>query len=283
MWNFNISLKSIKNFFVINSVLLSIGFLEFHFITITQKNNYLLDLFSIFFVLTTRNYFLLYFIESDIQKKENISNDIVDIPKEEYIYEFHYHLLTTTFIESLTHLFIKIYMIQYIVKNIYYELLTFIPISFCFEIIFDFFHYCAHRLLHSNAFLYKNIHKKHHKFKHPISIITFYQEPLDLLFTNSIPTILSVLFLYNISYLQFHYILVYKMFIEISGHLGKKMYPASSFSQFIWLPRILNIELYTEDHDLHHSLNNCNYSKRFSVFDKLFGTYKSFSGNNIFS
>jgi sterol desaturase/sphingolipid hydroxylase (fatty acid hydroxylase superfamily) len=69
-------------------------------------------------------------------------------------------------------------------------------------------------------------------------------------------------------------IIVYKNFIEISGHSGKKLYPTSCFSQFKWLPQWLNIELYTEDHDLHHSLNNCNYGKRFSLWDKLFNTYK---------
>lgn len=66
------------------------------------------------------------------------------------------------------------------------------------------------------------------------------------------------------------------MFIEISGHIGKRMHPTSSFSQFIWLPKFFNIELYTEDHDLHHSHNNCNYSKRFSLWDKVFGTHKKF-------
>ena len=50
------------------------------------------------------------------------------------------------------------------------------------------------------------------------------------------------------------------------------MRPTSSFPQCIWLPRLFNIELYTEDHDLHHSRNNCNYSKRFSLWDKIFKT-----------
>jgi sterol desaturase/sphingolipid hydroxylase (fatty acid hydroxylase superfamily) len=67
--------------------------------------------------------------------------------------------------------------------------------------------------------------------------------------------------------------LSYKTFIEISGHSGKKLYPNGSFSQFIWLPRFFNISLYTEDHALHHSSNYCNYSKRFSLWDKQFETY----------
>jgi sterol desaturase/sphingolipid hydroxylase (fatty acid hydroxylase superfamily) len=118
------------------------------------------------------------------------------------------------------------------------------------------------------------MHKKHHKFKHPIAITTFYQDPLDLLITNSIPTTLSVLLTPQMTYVMFHCIIVYKNFIEISGHSGKKLYPASSFSQFMWLPKWFHIELYIEDHDNHHSLNNCNYSKRFSLWDKVFHTYK---------
>jgi sterol desaturase/sphingolipid hydroxylase (fatty acid hydroxylase superfamily) len=67
--------------------------------------------------------------------------------------------------------------------------------------------------------------------------------------------------------------LSYKTFIEISGHSGKKLHPIGSFSQFIWLPRFFNISLYSEDHALHHSSNFCNYSKRFSLWDKQFETY----------
>ena len=124
-------------------------------------------------------------------------------------------------------------------------------------------------------YIYKFLHKKHHTFKHPIAIITFYQDPIDLIITNSIPTIISLLLFPYISYLQFNYITIYKIFTEICGHSGKKSYPTSSFLQFMWLPKFLKIELYTEDHDLHHSLNNCNYSKRFSLWDKIFNTYKT--------
>jgi sterol desaturase/sphingolipid hydroxylase (fatty acid hydroxylase superfamily) len=57
-------------------------------------------------------------------------------------------------------------------------------------------------------------------------------------------------------------------------YASKKLYPSGSFSQCVWIPRAFNISLYTEDHTLHHSNNNCNYSKRFSLWDKAFGTYK---------
>jgi sterol desaturase/sphingolipid hydroxylase (fatty acid hydroxylase superfamily) len=223
--------------------------------------NYLVNFFYIFFIFIFRNYTLLQFIDYGTKNKPKINNNISEIPLEEYKHEFHFNVITTTTVETITHIFIRTKVINiYFSRNIYYELIYFIPISFLFEVIFDFFHYFTHRLLH-NKYLYKFLHKKHHKFKHPTAITTFYQDPIDLIITNSVPTVLSILMMPNLTYLMFHFIIVYKNFIEISGHSGKKMYPISSFSQFIWLPKALNIELYCEDHDNHHSLNNCNYSK----------------------
>ena len=273
-----ISTNSFKNFVLVNGVLFLLGFHQYKFMIYTeniyQNNLFFKFLFTLLFF-TTRNYMLLNFIDYGTKNKPNINIDYENIPKEEYKNEFHLNVLTTTTIEAVTYLFIKSNIIHsYFSENIYHDIIYFIPYSFIYEVIFDFFHYTTHRLLH-NKHLYKYIHKKHHKFNHPISIITFYQDPLDLMITNSIPTILSILLFGKISHFQFNVILIYKNFIEISGHTGKIVYPACSFSQFIWLPKMLHIELYTDDHDLHHSLNNCNYSKRFSLWDKLFGTYKS--------
>jgi sterol desaturase/sphingolipid hydroxylase (fatty acid hydroxylase superfamily) len=264
-----ISIKSFKNFCTVNTSLFLLGLTQFKFLSFNDKNN----LFIILITFLLRNYLLINLIDYSTKNKEKLNNN--ELPIENYKYEFHINVLTSTFIESITHIFIKKYIINNVLsRSSYYELLYFIPISFLFEIIFDFFHYLTHRLLH-HKYVYKFLHKKHHKFKHPISITTFYQDPIDLLITNSFPTILSLLLLPSISYLQFNFIIIYKNFIEISGHSGKKSYPSGSFVQFIWLPKILNIDLYTEDHDYHHSLNNCNYSKRFSLWDKIFNTYKS--------
>lgn len=266
----NISINSAKNFILVNTFLISLSFFQYNCIQFFSQYY-----FSIFLIYLLRNYVLLQFIEFGTKNKVAISDD--QKPIESYKYEFHYNVITTTAVESISHIIITTNMNDS--KGLYIELLYFIPISFYFEIIFDFFHYFAHRLLHSK-YLYKYLHKKHHKFNHPISIIAFYQEPFDLIITNSIPTLLSLSMVPNISYLQFNLIITYKNFVEISGHVGKKMFPTCSFRQFIWLPKLLEIELYTEDHDLHHSLNNCNYGKRFSLWDKLFGTYKSFQNQS---
>ena len=258
-----LSFNSLQNFFILNSSLLLLGYVQYNILSI--YNNILV----IFCIFIGRNYILLNGIDYFTKNKPSISNEIIEFQN-----DFHIHVITTTAVESITHLFIKNI---YFNKNINNNLFSFIWLSFLFEIIFDFFHYFTHRLLH-NKYLYIYLHKKHHTFKHPISILAFYQEPLDLFITNSIPTILALLiisYMSYISYLQFNFIIIYKIFIEISGHSGKISYPTCSFPQFIWLPKLLNIELYTEDHDLHHSLNNCNYAKRFSLWDKIFNTYKT--------
>jgi lathosterol oxidase len=268
-----VSYKSLKNFIIINSFLFSIGIAQ-HNILLYKQYNYLGDFCLILFIFLIRNYSLMKLTDQGVSNKPHINTDIINqMPKEEYKYEFHYYVLTTTAIESITHVFLK-NNYTYIDRAFYQDIILFIPISFIFEIIFDFFHYITHRLLHSK-YIYKYLHKVHHKFNHPISIISYYQDPFDLIITNSVPTMLSLLLTKNISYRQFNIILIYKTFVEISGHCGKITYPTCSFPQFIWLPKLLQIELYTEDHDLHHSLNNCNYAKRFSLWDKVFNTYKS--------
>jgi sterol desaturase/sphingolipid hydroxylase (fatty acid hydroxylase superfamily) len=85
------------------------------------------------------------------------------------------------------------------------------------------------------------------------------------------------MYLFNnkITYYQYILISIYKTAVEIAGHTGKKSYPTSSFPQFPWITKSLNIELYTEDHDSHHRFFKYNYSKRFSLWDKVFGTYKN--------
>lgn len=265
-----ISFNSLKKFFYINGLLILMGVSEYK-ITNYFTNLYI-NFFSILAVFLSRNYFLISLFDNNSKNKNNIHNDII---VENYKNEFKINLLTSTLVETTSFILIKYFIFDNSSINYLNNLILFIPVSFIFEFIFDFFHYCSHRVLHNNSFLYINIHKKHHKYTNPISILAFYQDPLDLILTNSIPQILTLLIFPYISLFQFNIILIYKSFTEISGHSNKKVYPLGSFPQFIWLPKFFNFALYREDHNLHHSKNNCNYSKRFSFWDKIFGTYKT--------
>jgi sterol desaturase/sphingolipid hydroxylase (fatty acid hydroxylase superfamily) len=151
---------------------------------------------------------------------------------------------------------------------------AFIPMSFVFEIIFDLFFYLTHRYLHMT---HSSIHKIHHEYVHLKPSITFYQDIYDILLTVTIPFLISVHLIqlaYPLSSFEISLLLTYKVFIEIAGHSGKISNPSSSFPQCIWLPKLLGIEMYSEDHSLHHSDTKYNFSKRFILWDKVFGTYK---------
>jgi sterol desaturase/sphingolipid hydroxylase (fatty acid hydroxylase superfamily) len=258
------SFNSIKTFFYLNSFLVSYSFLEYFI-------NYDLNFISTLSLIVIRNYTLINMIDYSLKDKENIDGEKRIMPKEQYYGEFHIYLLKSSIIETITSLIVENYLINYNSNSYLKDLIFFIPTSFMFEIIFDFFHYITHRSLH-NKYIYTNIHKIHHKFKYPTTITTFYQHPLDLIITNTIPTIFTLYFFNKISLFQFKMLSVYKTFIEISGHSGKYN-NSTSFTQCVWLAKIFNIELGIKNHDLHHSLNNCNYSKRFSLWDKVFGTF----------
>lgn len=260
-----VSFHSLKIFVLLNAFLIFVSSLQYLSVEYILKNSYSI---FIFFVFLSRNYGLLYFVNTMARNKEQISDVIC---QEEYKYEFDANVIASTLIETVSCRLISNYYVFNEV-SMYNDIIYFIPISFIFELYFDFFHYIGHRSLHSK-YLYKYLHKKHHKFKHTTPIITFYQDPIDIIVTNVFPMMLTLYIVPRISYWQYNIIVVYKTYGEICGHLSKRCYPTGSFCQFIWLPKLFNIELYTEEHDLHHSLNNCNFSKRFSLWDKLFGTF----------
>jgi sterol desaturase/sphingolipid hydroxylase (fatty acid hydroxylase superfamily) len=67
--------------------------------------------------------------------------------------------------------------------------ITLYSIPITLEIMF----YTVHLLLHTR-FFYEKIHKIHHCWIHPIPISTFYTHPLEQLFANILPIILSACF-----------------------------------------------------------------------------------------
>jgi len=217
----------------------------------------------------------MYLLIKATKHKEYINNDTIN-NNSIYNFKSHLYVFSTTFFDTIINIFIydKLIHHMFTLSNIINSIIYFIPVSLLFEIILDFFHYWAHRILHLNRILYKNTHKTHHMYLNPVPINAYYFNPIDLIISISIPMILTIMVLpFNLSLFDFIMISVYKQYTELAGHSGKKLSPASSFPQCIWLPRLLNIELYAEDHHMHHKLSNCNFAKRFSLWDKIFGTY----------
>lgn len=159
---------------------------------------------------------------------------------------------------------------------------SFIAVSFVLEVIFDFFHYWSHRFLHEKPALYRSLHSNHHHNSNPTVYHTFNDSVFGTVLTNTVPHLLALLifmiiFRRPVCHFEHSLLLVYKTFVEVSGHSGKDLGKASSFPQFKWLPVMLGIELYTCDHHSHHRNSKKNFSKRFVLWDKVFGTYLKFS------
>ena len=271
----NISKKSILTFFNVNTILVSISFIKY----IIFKNTLKFQQINIFLIMyltyIVRNYLLFFLLTITSQRKQFVSIENNE-NKSNYKIENHLYLYSNTFFDVIiTFIFYK-NIVEKDQLNILKSLLYFIPKSLLFEIILDLFHYWSHRFFHLNKYLYKNIHKTHHKYKNPVLINAFCFNYLDILFTVTIPIIIILKIIpFNISLFEYIMISVYKQYTELAGHSGKRFSPASCFPQCIWIPRLLKIELYAEDHDIHHKLSIYNFSKRFSLWDKIFGTYKS--------
>lgn len=265
-----ISLTSIKNFVKMNFVLVLIGTIQYILISHNRLSAFYGILINAF-IYIIKNYILIFLIDYGTKNKEYIH----PMPTESaYNLNGLFYITRSSIIDVLT-MSLLIYLNLFNASNYYYDLVTFIPLSFMAELIFDFFHYWVHRICHMNKYLYRYIHKEHHMENHPSIITTYHQHPVDIILSNSIPLFISVL-LVKLSLYQFSLLLIYKSFIEIGGHTGKILHPTASFPQFMWLPKLLGIELYTEDHDVHHTNVRYNFSKRFSIWDKIFATYKSF-------
>jgi sterol desaturase/sphingolipid hydroxylase (fatty acid hydroxylase superfamily) len=149
------------------------------------------------------------------------------------------------------------------------KLLLFIPVSFLFEILFDFFHYWAHRASHAIPWL-SHYHHIHHSHVHLEPISAFQHHPIDLFLTNVIPFVLTAHIL-PVSATTCLGILWFKALVEIGGHCGKIL-KTSSFPQCIWLPRFLGIALYSQHHAEHHRCGHRMFGKRFLLWDRVFGT-----------
>jgi hypothetical protein len=263
------SWNSLKSFTIVNSFIVGLNVIKD---TVCNLWNYSLPIIFIIELVSTC-VLMLGFNYGTKNKKYIQQNDKQRIlPLEQYPGEFKISMLSTITIKSVTHYLLLNYID--VTRDGYSILYLFVVRSFAFELIFDLIHYSLHRFMHKNKTLYQMFHKMHHKHASPSYETTFYIHPGDLFLAYSIPVTIAW-FVINPSRFEFQLITIYLTYQEIGGHLGKKMYPTSSFPQFVWLPRFLGIQLYTEDHDLHHEKFKWNFSKRFTIWDKLFGTYRS--------
>ena len=262
-----ISKRSAIIYVVINSSLTLLSYLEY---SILVSNNYVCIILPIYTIL--RNFLLISFVDYGINNKKIININYIESSGR--LGEFEGYVISNSIAESsLMYYFLTIVNIQ---RPITLSLVYFIPMSFFFEIVLDFFHYWFHRAMHLHHI---SFHKDHHTHIHLKSILAFYFHPIDHIISIILPFIISYYIInrfYILSLFELSMLITYKIHIEIAGHTGHRSYPAASFPQCIWLVKTLGIEAYTEDHNIHHTNPDYNFSKRFTLWDKVFGTHKDF-------
>lgn len=174
------------------------------------------------------------------------------------------------------------------VPSVALRCVSFVLLSFLWELIFDFCHYWVHRACHASTLLYQVVHKTHHHHRSPSPLTTYDHSVLDVLASNTVPAIvafsvLSALGMPIRGEPERQLLYAFKAYVEVAGHSGVDARPRS-FPQFVWLPACIpcvrspdgytGIAGHTREHDWHHAVLRCNFSKRFRVWDVVFGTYE---------
>ena len=145
---------------------------------------------------------------------------------------------------------------------------NFSSFGFCiFEVFFvlfidDMYFYFLHRYMHKNKFIYKTIHKIHHRANTPMPIEYIYVHPLEWS-SGMIGPFLGMIIIGGISFEAYLMYLIIRNLHEIHIHSGimtsiiHKVFPFYGNN---------------EHHDIHHSKRDGNYGSTFTLWDKLFKT-----------
>lgn len=147
---------------------------------------------------------------------------------------------------------------------------------FLTDILNDAGYYALHTTLHQPKY-YKH-HKLHHLVKHPTSwcagLMSFSEMFETFVITRILTPFVFSLIFGKWTIPEFMIYNCYMGMLEVGGHSGNvggldcSTYCGTSFFAYIF-----DIKLEITHHDLHHELFNVNFSKRTSLFDKLFGTF----------
>ena len=100
----------------------------------------------------------------------------------------------------------------------------------------------------------------------------------DVLLTHTLPLLAALAVVPLAPGIEMSLAKVYLLFQEFYGHAGVE-HRGKNFGIAPWLTRVLGIELRAEDHQRHHMQADVNFSKRFSLFDRLFSTWSDSSAD----
>ncbi len=119
--------------------------------------------------------------------------------------------------------------------------------------------YWAHRIFH-RPFLFRHIHRVHHRFVSPNAFTAMAMHPLELATYQSV--MLLPVFVLPIHVVGLILVVVYQNYVGMLDHSGVDLY-----SWLPWQPP-------TRFHDDHHVHFHVNYGQNLSLWDRIFGTYR---------
>ncbi|KAF9267193.1 C4-methyl sterol oxidase [Marasmius fiardii PR-910] len=129
----------------------------------------------------------------------------------------------------------------------------------------DWFHFVAHRALHT-PILYKHIHKLHHKYSAPFGLAAEYAHPAEVMILGfgTLGGSLILCMFTEVHFISFFIWVILKLFQAIDSHSGY---------DFPWsLQHILPFWSGADHHDFHHMAFTNNYATSFRWWDRFFGT-----------
>ena len=223
-------------------------------------NNYILT--TVFLLVSINLYGFLYsfliirykfFNNKKIQSRENTINILWErIP----LIAFNVSILITLNVIGL-----------YFFKDIFIK--DFFSFGYCLiEVLFvlfidDMYFYFLHRFMHKNKFIYKIVHKIHHRANTPMPIEYIYVHPLEWS-SGMIGPFLAMIVIGGISFESYMLYLIIRNMHEIHIHSGiitstlHKIFPFYGTN---------------EHHDVHHAKRDGNYGSTFILWDLIMGTH----------
>lgn len=224
------------------------------------SNPYLYITIILVFLINAFGYIYSYLIVtrkigSNKQIQPNSNRDLEYFKNHRFLFLFNVSIL-------ILFVFIGIYFFgDYIISlNSELTILNIILQLFIILIFDDTFFYFLHRLMHENKFIYKKIHKIHHRANSPIPIDYIYVHPLEWM-SGFIGPFIGIIIMGGVSIYSFWLYLLVRNFHEISIHSGLK----TSFIKFPFYGT-------NEHHDIHHARRDGNYASTFTLWDVLFKT-----------
>lgn len=135
-----------------------------------------------------------------------------------------------------------------------------------FFVMEDTWHYWGHRLLH-HPYLYKRVHKQHHKYAAPFGLTAEYAHPIEVAFTGTgtvgSPVLWAALF-GNVHLVTVMLWITLRLMQAIDSHSGY---------EFPWsLHHIIPFWSGADHHDDHHKYFTGNYASSFRWWDYCLGT-----------